>query len=104
MKYHTIAKLFVFLTLLFCFWIIGNVSHAGHLSSDIDGINENSYPGIKSQIKNLQRKYGNYHFKVYYTDIDWTEAVTMEYQGHFKSPKNLFSVSGNYKGKWYCPI
>lgn len=104
MECRRITKLFVFLILFFCFWMSGNISNAGHLSSDIDAINDTRYPGIKSQIKNLQKKYGNYHFKVYYTDIDWTEAVTMEYQGHFKSPKNLFSVSGNYKGKWYCPI
>ncbi len=104
MKYHKLTKK-ILLVVFFCyFWIVGNISYAGHLSSDINGINESRYPGIKAQIQNLQRKYGNYQFKVYYTDIDWTEAVTMEYQGHFKSPKNLFSVSGNYKGKWYCPI
>lgn len=81
-----------------------NSVFAGTLSSDINGINESKYPGIKSMIQNLQRQHGNYQFQVYYTGIDWTEAITMEYQGHGSSPKNLFNLSSKYKGKWHCPI
>lgn len=105
MKNCKMLKIFMILLFFSCFLMTKNhVSYAGTLSSDINGINENQYPGIKSQIQNLQRSHSNYQFKIYYTGIDWTEAVTMEYQGHFKSPKNLFSASGNYQGKWYCPI
>ena len=98
-------KLSIILSIL-CYMIIANwnIVFAGTLSSDINGINESKYPGVKSLITNLQKKHSNYKFQVYYTGIDWTEAITMEYQGHGSSPKNLFSLSKNYKGKWYCPI
>lgn len=97
----------VLIILAFCCLLMiakSNVSLAASLSSNIDGIDESKYPGVKSLIKNLQRNHANYNFQVYYTDIDWTEAITMEYQGHGKSPKNLFSLGNNYKGKWHCPI
>lgn len=105
MKSKRTVKIFAFFAIL-CFAILfgNNIALAGTLSSDINGINDSKYPGIKSAIQTLQRKHSNYNFQVYYTGIDWTEAVTMEYQGHGKSPKNLFSVSETYKGKWYCPI
>ena len=104
MKYKKSIKLFAFLMVL-CFAIaFNNIAFAGTLSSDINGIDENRYPGIKNLIQKLQSQHGNYSFQVYYTGIDWTEAVTMEYQGHGSSPKNLFSAKDNYKGKWYCPI
>ena len=90
MKHHQFVKIFsIFAIVLFCIFAGNNISYAGTLSSDINAINDNKYPGIKAQIQNLQRKYGNYHFQVYYTGIDWTEAITMEYQGHGSSPKNL---------------
>ncbi len=105
MKKNKFIKIsIVFAILLYTMLILANDSFAGTLSSDINGINEGKYPGVKSLIQNLQKKHGNYKFQVYYTGIDWTEAVTMEYQGHGGTPKNLFSVSNSYKGKWYCPI
>lgn len=105
MKKNKLVKILsIFAILLYIALISGKPSFAGTLSSDINGINESKYPGVKNMIQDLQRKHGNYHFQVYYTGIDWTEAITMEYQGHGHSPKNLFGLSGNYKGKWYCPI
>lgn len=105
MKKNKLVKLcIIFAMALYIFLAGTNFSFAGTLSSDINGINENQYPGVKGLIQDLQRKHGNYNFQVYYTGIDWTEAVTMEYQGHGSSPKNLFSLSNSYKGKWYCPI
>lgn len=104
MKYKKM-KFLVIIFIFFCTIITLHIkSFAGTFSSDINGIDENKYPGVKSLIQNLQNKHGNYKFQVYYTGIDWTEAVTMEYQGHGGSPKNLFSASAKYKGKWYCPI
>ena len=104
MKYKKSIKLLVF-WLVLCFVIaFNNIAFAGTLSSDINGIDENKYPGVKSLIQKLQRQHSNYNFQIYYTGIDWTEAVIMEYQGHGKSPKNVFSAKDNYKGKWYCPI
>ena len=104
MKNTKMAKFIVTLFLVLMIITIGNTSLAGTLSSDINGINESRYPGVKGLIQNLQNSHSNYHFQVYYTGIDWTEAVTMEYQGHGKSPKNLFAAKSNYSGKWYCPI
>ena len=105
MKSNKSIKIGIIFILTICLILAGNhISNGANLSSDINGINESKYPGIKSMIQSLQRKYGNYHFQVYYTGIDWTEAITMEYQGHGRSPKNLFQAKNNYKGKWHCPI
>lgn len=100
-KMKFFAIIFIFFYIIIALHI---TSFAGTLSSDINGIDESKYPGVKSLIQNLQKKHSNYKFQVFYTGIDWTEAVTMEYQGHGSSPKNLFSASAKYKGKWYCPI
>lgn len=103
-----VNKKIVLINLIFAIIILlSNISYAGILSSDIDGIDDSRYPKIKNMIKALQNQNPNYNFQLYYTGIDWNEAVTMEYQGHGKSPKNLFSYAdGTYarKGKWYCPI
>lgn len=105
MRYNKQVKLFViFIMIVLSVFVNANISYAGTLSEDINGINEEKYPGVKSMIQSLQKKHSNYSFKVYYTGIDWTEAITMEYQGHGSSPKNLFSASSKYQGKWYCPI
>ena len=76
----------------------------GTLSRDIDGLDENIYPGYKQLIKDLQAKYSNYVFLLYYTGLDWNEVLTAEYQGHGRSPKNLFQIGSNYNGMWVCPI
>lgn len=105
MKNSKLAKmLVVFVSFIYILLMYNNISFAATLSSDINGINESKYPGVKSEIQKLQRQYSNYRFEVCYTGIDWTEAITMEYQGHGRSPKNLFSQSSKYQGKWYCPI
>ena len=105
MKSKKVVKIFaIFAIILYIILSGNNVSFAGTLSSDINGINDSKYPGVKKLIQNLQKSHSNYNFQVYYTGIDWTEAVTMEYQGHGSSPKNLFQLKSNYKGKWYCPI
>ena len=96
--------IFIFAIILYFMIANGNIVFAGTLSPDIDAIDEAKYPGVKNMIKTLQNNHSNYHFQVYYTGIDWTEAVTMEYQGHGRSPKNLFAAKESYKGKWYCPI
>ncbi len=105
MKHQKLVKIATIFMITLYLIIVGNNSAlAANISSDINGINDKKYPGVKTLIQNLQKKYNNYNFQVYYTGIDWTEAVTMEYQGHFKSPKNLFQAKSNYQGKWYCPI
>ena len=98
-------KIFVILFIFFSILVMNrNSVFAGFLSEDINGIDENRYPGIKSVIQNLQNTHSNYRFQLYYTGIDWTEAVTMEYQGHGSSPNNLFEKSSSRSGDWFCPI
>ncbi len=77
---------------------------AGTFTNDINGIDENLYPGYKALIQNMKSKHSNYTFKLYYTGLDWNEALVAEYQGHGKSPKNLFQVGDKYNGKWMCPL
>ena len=104
MKNKKMKILAIILIFLYIIIVQNSTSFAGTLSSDISGINESKYPGVKNLIQNLQKKHSNYKFQVYYTGIDWNEAITMEYQGHGSSPKNLFGASSKYQGKWYCPI
>lgn len=77
---------------------------AGTLSRDIEGLDENLYPGYKQLIKNMQAKHPNYTFLLYYTGMNWNEVLVTEYQGHDHSPLNLFQVGDNYNGMWMCPI
>ncbi len=74
------------------------------VSTDIENIDESKYPGIKSRIKELQRQYPNWNFKLLYTKLDWNEVIRNEYTGHGTSPKNLVYKSEKYKGEWICPI
>lgn len=59
------------------------------------------YPGYKELLDEAKKKY---NIELYYTGIDWDEALTVQYQGHGDSPRNLFYVSDTRKGLWYCPI
>lgn len=77
---------------------------AGTLSRDIDGLDDSLYPGYKQLIKSLQSENPNYTVLLYYTGMDWNEALVTEYQGHGYSPLNLVQVGTNYNGMWICPI
>lgn len=74
------------------------------ISTDINGINDSAYPGIKERIQVLKNKYPNWNFKILYTDLDWNDVIRNEYQGHGSSPKNLVQKKANYEGAWICPI
>lgn len=76
----------------------------GILSRNIDGLDDNIYPGYKNLIKDMQAKHSNYTFLLYYTGLDWNEVLTAEYQGHGRSPKNLFQIGNKYNGMWVCPV
>ncbi len=103
-----ILAILQYLLVVFC-PITTNKSFAGDqakgtLSRDINGLDDNLYPGYKKLIQNLQSKHSNYTFLLYYTGIDWNEALVAEYQGHGYSPKNLFQMGNNYNGMWLCPL
>lgn len=70
------------------------------ISTDINGINDSKYPGIKDRIKLLQSKYPNWKFKILYTGLDWNEVISNEYVGHGSSPKNLVYKNSSYQGAW----
>ncbi len=74
------------------------------ISSDIDGINESLYPGFKEKIKSLQAQYPNWTFKVFYTDLEWSDVIANEYTGHNSGPRNMIQATSNYQGAWICPI
>ena len=74
------------------------------ISSDIDGINESLYPGFKERIKSLQAQYPNWTFKVFYTDLEWSDVIANEYTGHNSGPRNMIQATSNYQGAWICPI
>ena len=94
MQFKRILILF-FISLIFLFLYLLlipnelNISYAGTLSSDINGIDESRYPGYKNLINNLKANHPNYSFQVYYTGIDWNSAIVSEYQSHGTSPKNI---------------
>lgn len=73
------------------------------ISSDINGINEQAYPGIKDRINSLKAKYPNWNFKVLYTNLDWNEVISNEYVGHNSGPRNQIQAIANYQGAWICP-
>lgn len=55
-------------------------------STDISGIDETKYPGYKALIQAVQKNssYSNWTFKLYYTGLDWSEAVISEAGGHYR--------------------
>ena len=107
-KMRSFTSIIIILILLIngLFALFTNKSYAltQNVSSDIDSINDNEYPGFKELIKRLQRQYPNWKFKVYYTDLDWNTVIANEYTGHNSSPRNLIQPVGNYTGEWICSI
>jgi hypothetical protein len=94
------------MTIFSCF---NNVSYAadmgaGTLSRDINAIDDNLYPGYKQLIQSMQSRHSNYSFLVYYTGMDWNQVLASEYQGHGRSPINLFQKGDTRNGMWICPL
>ena len=76
----------------------------GTLSRDVNALDDNLYPGIKSKITDLQKIHPNYTFLLYYTGLNWQDVLSAEFQGHSYSPMNLVQQNDRYNGKWICPI
>jgi len=107
MKKKLLISIFIIAIIYIIFGMLGNCAFAntpGILTSDINGVDEAKYPGYKNLINEIKANHPNYIFLVYYTGMDWNEALTTEYQGHGTSPLNLFQVSANYNGMWQCPL
>ena len=85
--------------------LFNNITFAKQtISTDIDGINDKKYPGIKSLIQDLQEEHPNWNFKILYTGLDWEDVIEGEYTGHKKSPSNLVPKGDSYAGNWICSI
>lgn len=105
-KIISIVLIFTIITSILISVINQNESYAvsQSVSTDINGINDSKYPGIKDRIKLLQSKYPNWKFKILYTGLDWNEVISNEYVGHGSSPKNLVYKNSSYQGAWICSI
>ena len=103
-----IKKILILSIILNVFFILfSSKTFARNIDTNIDGIDDNLYPGIKQQIKSLQEQHPNWIFKVEYTDLTWEEVINGEHQGHSvsSSPSNLVPAgSASYGGLWICEI
>lgn len=103
-----IKKILILSIILNVFFILfSSKTFARNIDTNIDGIDDNLYPGIKQQIKSLQQEHPNWTFKVEYTDLTWEEVINGEHQGHSvsSSPSNLVpATSASYGGLWICEI
>ena len=101
-------KRFLILFLFIYILINGNFnSFAASVSTDIEGIDDTLYPGVKEKIQTLQEQYPNWIFKVEYTELEWSEVICGEHQGHGagNSAKNLVPAkNSSYGGLWICEI
>ncbi|MCL2384058.1 MAG: hypothetical protein FWC79_08180 [Oscillospiraceae bacterium] len=74
-------------------------------STNIAGIDETRYPGYRERIQALQNQHPNWNFVLFYTGIDWNEAVTGQLQGHGATPTSLFEFSAGVRdGDWHCHL
>ena len=106
-KVQKISKFLVCLILLVLvsgliqYFIENEANAAAYSTYDINGIDENKYPGYKSALKKLQEEHPNWKFKLYYTGLDWQTVINNEYVGHGGSPKSL--IYDTYNEEWICP-
>ena len=99
--------LFFFIIFNIIIFACSGLCFAGTESTDINAIDDNLYPGIKTKIQALQAAHPNWTFKVEYTDLTWKEIINGEHQNHgaANDPVNLVpSKSSSYGGLWICEI
>ncbi len=72
------------------------------VSTDIESINEQKYPGVKKMLQELKGDHPNWNFKILYTGLNWKEVIAYEYMGHEGSPKNLVPATAKCEGDWIC--
>lgn len=79
--------------------LLQNKSYAGqYTSSNINSIDDDKYPGIKSMIKQVEKEHPNWNIKVFYTGLDWDDVINGEHEGH---GGNLVPQKF-YTGDWVC--
>lgn len=104
---RTLFIIIIFTTISYSFLTVININSfavSQSISSSIDSLKENTYPGIKEKINNLKSKYPNWKFKILYTDLDWKDVILNEYVGHASGPRNMIQAVGNYQEAWICSL
>ena len=96
-----ITILFV-LSVITVLGLLENNTYASSISSNIDGIDESKYPGIKQLLKDVKSRHPNWKINLYYTGLDWDTVIAAENEGHLKSPVSL--IHDTYSIGWICPI
>ena len=72
------------------------------ISAEISKIDDKKYPGFKSMIQDLQKKYPNWTFKVLYTGLKFDDVVAGEHKSH---GNNLVPANSTYyTGEWICEV
>ena len=106
---YILLKAIVFLVL--CIFLIGFTIIPAEkavfqiISTNLEDIDTNKYPGIKESIESLKAAHPNWNFKILYTGLDWNEVIQNEYIGHNAIPTNLVPAnSSTYNDKWICSI
>ena len=104
MKLKKLFYLVFIMVLIYTLFFVPKAYGATKITYDGTNLDETKYPGYKALLDNLKNTYG-YNIELYYTGIDWGEALTLQYQGHgTNSSFNLFYPDNTKKGRWYCPI
>ncbi len=104
---RTLFIIIIFTTISYSFLTVININSfavSQSISSSLDSLKENTYPGIKEKINNLKSKYPNWKFKILYTDLDWKDVILNEYVGHASGPRNMIQAVGNYQEAWICSL
>ncbi len=101
MRKRILLSIVVFVIMI-AIGMIATKVEAANISSNINGINEGAYPGVKDAIKAMQARNPNWKFNVLYTGLTWDEVIKGEYTGHGGSPSNL--VPQTYPYSWICSI
>lgn len=104
-----IKRCAIFFLLLYVIFSVGISSSATSIiSEDIESIDENLYPDIKSRIQALQKEHPSWKFKVEYIDLEWNEVIVGEHQGHKVASSQVTSMihanNARYSGLWTCEI
>lgn len=110
-KIPTKAKIIIVVILVFILigWLIFAVIEESqkqkYVEYDGENLNESKYPGYKELIDNLQAKYPNWTFTLFYTKLDWEEVIANEgHKDNTEYPTNLIPDSSKYPEDWRCEI
>lgn len=83
-----IAKKIIIIFLLICMFLnilISNIYATSQIiSNNIDEINNEKYPGVKTLIQQMKKEHPNWNFKILYTKLNWEDVIKAE-NAHKKS-------------------